>query len=302
MRRALAVLFAAAALSGCVSTGYYRDSGSADYYYERDVGYRGYASYSYYGGGWGYSPYYSYGGFYPSYGYGYYGYPSFGFSSWYGGGWPYYGSSYYPGYDYYNSAWWHQQQAQVRQRQREGRVRDDNAAIAAMPRGGGPARDGAAYGPSRSARFSDSPDAGRRTGPGERSWLNADESRQVRTGTVDPYYGTPRTRRGIDGPERGAAPMSREATPRGMTPNPRSPGTMMPAPSARPDRGPAPSARPERTPAPMFRAERAPAPIRSAEPAYQRAPTPTPNFSSPRMAPSSPPPSSAGDGRRIRER
>lgn len=288
MRRVLTVLFAAA-LSGCVSTGYYRDYGAADYYYERDVGYGGQASYSYYGGGWGYSPYYSYGGFYPSYGYGYYGYPSFGFNSWYGGS-----SWYYPGYDYYDSVWWHHQQAQARQRQRENLVRRENAAIAGMPRAAGPTRDGGVTGPSRSGRFGAPLDAGRSTRPDARSWRNADESRQVRTGTVDPYYGTPRPRRSLDAPERSAPPLGgREAASRGGMMPPRSPGGSM---------TPAPSARPDRAPAPMFRGERAPAPIRSAEPSFDRAPSPSPSFNSPRMAPSISPPPRAGDGGRIRER
>ncbi|MCQ4165636.1 hypothetical protein [Tahibacter harae] len=285
MRRVLAVLFAAAALSGCVSTGYYRDHGAADYYYERDGGYAGHASYSYYGGGWGYSPYYSYGGFYPSYGYGYYGYPAFGFNSWYGGSW------YYPGYDYYDSVWWHHQQAQARQRQREYRVRSENAAIAAMPRAAGPSRGGAMTGSSRSGRFGAPPEAGRSAGPDARSWRNADESRQVRTGTVDPYYGTPRQRRGVDAPERNAAPLGgREAMPRGgAMPQRPAGGGLMPA-------------RSDRAPAPLFRGERAPAPIRSSEPAFDRAPSPAPSFNSPRMAPSVSPPPRAGDGGRIRER
>lgn len=284
MRRALAVLFTAAAVSGCVSTGYYRDRGAADYYYERGGGYAGHASYSYYGGGWGYSPYYSYGGFYPFYGYGYYGYPSFGFNSGYGGSW------YYPGYDYYDSVWWHHQQAQVRQREREHRVRSENAAIAAMPRAAGPSRDGAMAGPSRAGRFGAPPEAGRSAGPEARPWRNADESRQVRTGTVDPYYGAPRPRRGVDAPERGMAPPGgREALPRGgAMPQRSAGGSMMPAAPVRQDRAPAP----------LFRGERVPAPIRSSEPAFDRAPS----FNSPRMAPSVSPPPRSGDGGRIRER
>ena len=41
MRRVFCSLFAALALAGCASTGYYREDGAADYYYERDAYYSG---------------------------------------------------------------------------------------------------------------------------------------------------------------------------------------------------------------------------------------------------------------------
>lgn len=297
MRRALTAFAAALALAGCASTSnYYRD-GSADYYYERD-----YApvSYGYFGFGYGYG--YGYGAYDPFWApHGFYG----GWSPW-GYGAYYTGWNYSPWYDVWwggNFYDWSRWQREQDARARVARVRGEGAAIAAMPRDrgeGGRAETAALAAPGRLAAPIDA--NGRRL-RGPDSWAGADESRQLRTDGVDPYYGVPRVRRGEGMPARdGGWRMGNERPQRGMPvqergipdrdnrpihtgPAFREPAVGAPAP--RRDLGaPVRESAPGGAAAP--RREFAPAPIRSFDsapaPSFDRAPT-----FSPRSVPSSAP-------------
>jgi hypothetical protein len=263
MRRIVCSLLAAAALAGCASTGYYHQDGAADYYYERDRSYTGYyAGYSagpgYYGF---YDPYWG-SGFqfgltswpYSAYGYGSYysGWPYFGYSPWYDSWW---------GVGYNDWSWHRHQQTLARQRVRN--VEGETAAVAAMSGRRMPSRD-AAMGANRSARLA--PDVAGEPGRSR----GFDAGRQLRTESVDPYYGTPRVRRG-EGPER------RESMPLGAREMPlrdRAARTSsgVPMRDERPIRtGPAFDERRFGTPD-----QRAPAPVRSAPSAPMRTFTPAP--------------------------
>lgn len=197
MRRIVCSLLVTAVLAGCASTGYYHQEGAADYYYER-----GHAHGGYYGGystGPGfYDPYWWGSGFhfglstwpYSVYGYGpyYAGWPYFGYSPWYDSWW---------GVGYNDWSWHRHQQALARQRIRN--VDSENAAIAAM--NGRPLPPGDA-GTSDNRRARLAPGAADEIGRSR----GFDTGRQLRTESVDPYYGTPRVRRG-------EAPMQREQVP-----------------------------------------------------------------------------------------
>lgn len=198
MRRILCSVLSSLALAGCASTGYYREEGAADYYYERDYNHGGgyYAGYGVGPGHYGfYDPFWGpsyYGASYGGFGYGFGG-------GYYAGVWPYY--TYSPWYDSwwgvgYNDWSWHRHQ-QTLARQRANQVHSENAAVAGL-RGGAPDRDGAVgvnRGPARAA-------APRGGAVGPDRWSNPDAARQLRTDTVDPYYGTPRVRRGEAMPQR----------------------------------------------------------------------------------------------------
>ena len=261
MRRILCSVFTSLALAGCASTGYYREEGAADYYYERDYHHGG-AYYAGYGVGPGYFGFYE-----PFWGPSYYGagYGGYGFGGgYYAGGWPYY--SYSPWYDSwwgvgYNDWSWHRHQ-QTLARQRASQVRGENAAIAGM-RGGAPDRDGAVGGNRGASRLSTPSDGG----VGADRWSNADAARQRRTDTVDPYYGTPRIRRGEAMPQRQQPPLGvREGSQR-IPPAGQAPG--FPTRENRPVRtGPAFDEGRMRSPA----MQRAPAPMRSSSPTAAPAP------------------------------
>lgn len=296
MRRALIALTAALALAGCASTSYYRD-GSADYYYERDYAPSSYGYLSYgYGSGFGgygfYDPFWAphgfYGGWSP-YGYGSY-YAGWNYSPWYDVWW---------GGNFYDWSHWQRQQEA---RNRVANVRGENAAIAAMRREMPPgSRDSAAAlaGPGRLAAPLNS-DGGRLRGPNR--WGGADETRQLRTDAVDPYYGVPRQRRGE------SAPMRESQWRQGERPQRFQPGVNgagIPERDSRPIRtgpafrdaqfgGQAPGRAPTsgRAPAPVR--EFAPQPIRSAPsaPSFDGAPS-----FSPRSVPSSAPVRDGGGGR-----
>ncbi|GMV29804.1 MAG: hypothetical protein AMXMBFR59_19290 [Rhodanobacteraceae bacterium] len=200
MRRIVCSLLATAALAGCASTGYYHQEGAADYYYE--PGHAHGAHYGAYSTGPGYygfyDPYWWGAGFhfgltswpYSAYGYGpyYSGWPYFGYSPWYDSWW---------GVGYNDWSWHRHQQALVRQRIRN--VDAENAAVAAMNGRRMPSGD-AGTGESRRAR----PAPGTAGEPGPSRGF--DTGRQLRTESVDPYYGTPRVRRG-------EAPLQREPVP-----------------------------------------------------------------------------------------
>jgi hypothetical protein len=255
MRRIVCSLLAVAALSGCATTGYYQD-GAADYYYERDRSYTGY--YSGYSSGPGYYGFYDpYWG--PGFSYGLTSWPYFahGYGSYYSG-WPYFGYS--PWYDSwwgvgYNDWTWHRhQQALARERSRG--AGNEAAAVAAMN-----GRD-PAFGPNRSARMT------REGAPGPGRSRDFDAGRQLRTESVDPYYGVPRIRRGESLPQRETATLgSREMPQRDRT---------MRSSAGIPSR----DERPIRT-GPAFdegrmNTQRAPAPVRAAPSAPMRSFTPAP--------------------------
>ena len=272
MRRIVCSLLAAAALAGCASTSYYHD-GAADYYYERDRSYTGYYA-GYYGG---YSTGPGYYGFYdpywgPGFSYGLTSWPYFayGYGSYYSG-WPYFG--YAPWYDSwwgvgYNDWSWHRhQQALARNRARA--VNDEAAAIAGLNGGRGVTDRDAVAGANRSARMT--PEGG--IAPGRSRGFDA--GRQLRTESVDPYYGVPRVRRGEGLPQRETASGSREIgsrelPQRGDRPMRSSPG--IPSRDERPVRtGPAFDAGRMGTPV-----QRAPAPMRAPSSAPMRTFTPAP--------------------------
>ncbi|WP_425507970.1 hypothetical protein, partial [Tahibacter caeni] len=227
MRRVLCSLFAALALAGCASTGYYREDGAADYYYERDA---------YYGGGYyaGYGVGPGYVGFYdPFWAPGFYlgvsSWPYYGYGSYYAG-WPYFG--YAPWYDSwwgvgYNDWSWHRhQQALARDRN----AGSEAAAIAGLRGRGAPDRDGTAGLNPGAARLAPDGAANRRGLP--------DTSRQFGTERVDPYYGTPRIRRGEGLPQREAPQLGTRGAPQRSLPAREAPG--LPARGDRPFRsGPA---------------------------------------------------------------
>lgn len=295
MRRILCSVLTCLVLAGCASTGYYREEGAADYYYERDYGSSG-GYYAGYGVGPGY-----YGFHDPFWGPGYYGagYGGFGYGfggGYYAGGWPYY--NYSPWYDSwwgvgYNDWSWHRHQ-QTLARQRADRVRSENAAVAGL-RDRAPARDGAA-GASRgtSQRTAAGSDVARPD-----RWSNADAGRQLRTDTVDPYYGTPRVRRGESMPQRQPSQLGvREGAQRFQ---PAGDASGLPRRENRPVRtGPAFDEGRMNSPA----RQRVPAPVRSQSPAPARSFAPAPSMDrSPRFTPAPAAPSrSGGDGGRTDRR
>ncbi len=264
MRRILCSALTSLTLAGCASTGYYREEGSADYYYERDYDRSG----SYYAG-YGVGP--SYYGFYdPFWGPSYYGagYGGFGYGfggGYYAGSWPYY--NYSPWYDSwwgvgYNDWSWHSHQ-QTLARQRANQVRGENAAVARL-RGGAPDRDGAVGGNRGASRLA-APNSGA-VGPDR--WGNADAARQLRTDTVDPYYGTPRVRRGEAMPQRQQPQLGVREGPQRIQPAGNAPG--FPSRENRPIRtGPAFDESRMKGPA----VQRAPAPIRGSSPTSAPAPS-----------------------------
>lgn len=279
MRAIVCSLLAAVALSGCVTPGYYRD-GAADYYYERDYSYSGgyYAGYhggpgyyGYYDPYWGAGAHFGVGGWpYLGYGYGAYysGWPYFGYSSWYDSWW---------GVGYNDWSWHRHQQALARQRTRE--VSGDAAGVAALRGGGRPDRDGVTGAPARGARMA----PGAAGGPDR--WGNADAARQLRTGNVDPYYGTPRVRRG-EGPMRDQPAMGLRGPQRDRAPSAGLPGRDdrpvrtgpafddrrfgTPAPQRAPGamRAPAAAAAPSRYVAPPSPRSFAPAPMERSAPSF----------------------------------
>lgn len=305
MRRALTVFAAALALAGCASTSnYYRD-GSADYYYERDYAP---ARYAYFGMGFGY-------------GYGYSVYDPFWAPHGFYGGWSPWGyGAYYTGWNYspwYDVWWggnfydWSRWQREQEARARVASVRGENAAIAAMPRdraAGNRTETAALAAPGRLAAPTDA--SGRRV-RGADAWAGADESRQLRTDGVDPYYGSPRVRRGEGMPSRDGWRLGNERPQRGLPATERGipdrdhrpirtgPALREPAPGApamRRELGvPMRESSPGGTPAP--RREFAPAPIRS----FDAAPAPSfdraPSFS-PRSVPSGVPSRDSGRSER----
>lgn len=289
MRRILCSALASLTLAGCASTGYYREEGAADYYYERDYDRRG----SYYAG-YGVGPVY-YGFYDPFWGPSYYGagYGGFGYGfggGYYAGGWPYY--SYSPWYDSwwgvgYNDWSWHHHQ-QTRARERANQVRGENAAVAGL-RGRAPDRDGAVGGNHGVSRLV-TPNSGA-MGP-DRG--NADAARQLRTDTVDPYYGTPRIRRGEALPQRQQPQLGVREGPQRFRPAGNAPG--FPSRDNRPIRtGPAFDESRMKGPA----VQRAPAPIRGSSP--MSAPAPARSFApapamdrSPSFAPARSAPSRSG--------
>lgn len=305
MRRALTILAATFALAGCVNTGYHRD-GSVDYYYERDNGPDryyvvgpGYASF--YGFGFGlYDPFWAARGYYGA------GTP-WGYDAYYNGWtyWPWYNNPWYGGNFYDWSRWQQEEQA----RARTARVRGESAAIAAMPRDmpAGSRAEGGQFGASSrlsgADRLSMPLDLNGRGVRAPGRWAGADESRQLRTEAVDPYYGAPRVRRGEAMPGDGQRRLGSErpaGNVRGMN---RSPDAGIPDRDSRIIRG-GPALRdpgfaqprrfeatpgagaPARAPAPQR--EFAPAPIRRSDsspaPSFDRAPS-----FSPRSVPSSAP-------------
>jgi hypothetical protein len=287
MRRVLCSLAATFALTGCVSTGYYYDEGSADYYYERDSGYA-YGGYTgFYGGGFYdpfWSPHFFYGANWSPYSYGaWYGGSAWAYSPWYYDSW--WGSNHN---DYY---WWQQQRLRDAAQRREN-VDNERARLASMGRA--PVRDGGAL-RDRADGSGGLDQRARRAAP--------DDARQVRTGTVDPYYGTPRIPRGQGLPQRTEPqlgvrerPQRGEFGSRGPAPDfqPGSSGRAARAPQPgmnfgeRPVRGPAPGSAPARS------YEPAPAPIRAPTPSFERS---APSFT-PRSAPSSAPSRDSGRGER----
>lgn len=278
MRRLVWSLAAALALSGCATTGYHHEDGAADYYYEQDHGYSGYyAGYGFGGPGYFgfYDPFWA-----PGFYYGVSAWPyGFGYAS-YSAGWPYLYSPWYDswwGVGYNDWSWHHHQQAMARQRMRE--VQGETAAVATIHRGVASGRDGAAGVDSGPARFARPSDAA----PGPRRWNSSDETRQLRTDNVDPYYGVPRVRRGEGVPQRERPQLGVRENPQRALPNRTAPAAA--AGGNRPQRAPSAfSTGSMNSPAPA----RAPAPIRAA-PATDRAP----NFT-PRSMPSSAPTTRGG--------
>lgn len=279
MRRIVCSLLAAAALAGCASTGYYHQDGAADYYYERDRSYSGYYV--------GYSTGPGYYGFYdPFWGSGFHtGWPyfSYGYGSYYAG-WPYFG--YVPWYDSwwgvgYNDWSWHRhQQALARQRARN--VESEVVAVARLNGRRSPPGE-ATVSPNRSARLA--PEA---IGEPGRS-RDFDAGRQLRTESVDPYYGTPRIRRGEGSSPRETVPSGTREIPARDRATRSSPA--LPARDERPVRtGPAFDGRRFSTPD----QQRAPSPVRAAPSAPMRTFTPAPSMDrapsfTPRVEPSAPP-------------
>ncbi len=287
MRRILCSVFTSLALAGCASTGYYREEGAADYYYERDYSHSG-GYYAGYGVGPGYYGYYD-----PFWGPSYYGagYGGFGYGfggGYYAGGWPYY--NYSPWYDSwwgvgYNDWSWHRHQ-QTLARQRENQVRGENAAVAGL-RGGPPDRDGPVAGNRGASRLA-APNGGAR---GPERWGNADTGRQLQTDAVDPYYGSPRVRRGEGMPDRQQPQLGVREGPQRFQPNGNTPGfprredrTIRRGPAFDESRMSSPAI--QRAPAP----NRASAPMSAPAPARSFAPAPamdrSPSFAPARSAPS----------------
>lgn len=284
MRRVFCSLFAALALAGCASTGYYREDGAADYYYERDAYYNG-GYYAGYGVGAGfYDPFWTPGFYLGVSSWPYYGY---GYGSYYAG-WPYFG--YAPWYD----SWWgvgYNDWSWRRHQQELARIRDRNAgneaaAVAGM-RGRTPDRYGVSGMNPGSPRFAPEALPNRRGLP--------DGARQIGADRVDPYYGTPRIRRG-DGPQRETPQLGAGDLPQRRLPAREAPG--LPNRDDRPFRaGPAFNEGRMGTPTPNAPMRNA-APMRAPAPSFERAPSFTPH-----ATPSAPSRSSSSDGggRRVRE-
>ncbi|MBL8297467.1 MAG: hypothetical protein JNN30_03870 [Rhodanobacteraceae bacterium] len=212
MRRLVCSLLAATALTGCASTSYYRHDGAADYYYEHGRHYSEhdhdgyYTGYCFgYSGGPGhfgyYDPYVS-----PSFYLGttnwpysvysyhspcYAGWPYFGHAPWYASWW---------GVGYHDWSWQRHQRALARERTRN--VASEASTIAAMNGRRVPSAEAVMHA-NRSARLPSNQggEAGRP--------LGFDTGRQLRTESVDPYYGAPRVRRGEGLPQRELLPLGR---------------------------------------------------------------------------------------------
>ncbi len=283
MRRVFCSLFAALALAGCASTGYYREDGAADYYYERDAYYSGgyYAGYGasrygfydpfwtpgfylgisswpYSGYGYGYSPYYA-------------GWPYFGYAPWYDSWW---------GVGYNDWSWQRHQQALVRDRNAAGEA----AAVAGLRGRGGPDRYGTALNPG-AAQLAPEGAGSRRGIPGTARQADADR--------IDPYYGTPRIRRGEGLPQRETPQLGAGDPSQRRLPTREAQG--LPNRDERPFRSGPATNEGRFAPAPR-------APMRSSAPAPARSFAPAPSFErAPSFTPSAPSRSSDGGGRRARE-